>query len=296
MHPRTRKRWFSIIIVMLIVGFLIVLSTWVLTLVIQENKNTRLVYNSVATYAWAEWALEYSLLKVKNHQEWFSDSIDKTSWDYDVNLLSNNPDSPSIKDESLEYEMLSNSKKYDWTIDAWWFEVIPLFYDEWIVFQNTSKNPNMWTSHIIKTHKFKLTSPKELIWNIIWNDVTWDTFWITWTWWLGSSVWTWSDINISFWSLKKNETDTNLTDDSKMFSLEKIDIGSFMDQYDSNYLIINNPSNEQISYSIESPEGFSTPKIAIVWSSRIWNYKQNVSFEEDKSKIFDILKYSLINN
>lgn len=289
------KSWFSSIVAILLTAFLVVVSAWVLWIVLQESKNTRLVYNSISTYAWAEWAQEYALLKIKNHDEWFQDKIVEEE-DADSKLLTNDPDNINQKDQIIEYSMNTYSKSYSWTIASWDFEIIPLFFDKWMLMQRNSKYSS-WTDWVEKTESFRLSWDWDYVWNIIWNDAVWETFWMVWTWsawisvWWGYSVDTWS------WNIKKivNDNNFDINDDIKKITFENIDIKDFTDTYSHNYLILFNPTKNKISYSMESLEWFATPKVSVVASSRIWTYKQNLLFEENKNRYFEALKYSIFN-
>lgn len=280
------KKWFSTIVAMLLTAFLIILSSWILFLVLQESKITRTVFNTVSTYAGAEWSLEYALLKIKNHEEWFSDSINKD--DSDSNLLANN--SVVAKNQIIWYDIYNSSSTYSGSIKSSWFEIIPLFYDRWDIIQTNSKNPNVNTSNISKTLNFNFNSNSWVTWNIIWNNATWDTFWIAGT---GSSFGTGYTVSTTSWIFKK--TYENASTDAIDFKLENLDIWTFLNTYNNNYLIVYNHNLWDIDYSMESGDGFALPNLEIISHSNIWDFKQNLQFAENKSKYFDILKYSLFN-
>gem|GEM_PF-2114370 len=95
--------------------------------------------------------------------------------------------------------------------------------------------------------------------------------------------------------MKSIDNDSLVFDDSKTIKLENIKIEDFLSKYDNNYLIIYNVSINKLSYSLESNELFSLPKLQITASSRILNYKKNLEFSENKSKYMDMLKYSVFN-
>jgi len=289
------KRWFSVIISLLITAFLIILSSWILTIVVQENKNTRLVYNSISTYAWAEWANEYALLKIKNHEEWFEDSIAEIDNDYDVNILAKNINNLTSKDPKIEYSIYNEDNEYTWSIKAWEFEIIPLFYDEWEKITTNSKNPNKPSSNTIKTSSFKLSWSWNYLRNIIWNNpTTWISHWITWSWITWKIIWTgyvWLDY--TEWFQKDLQDDTDVWSNTKKLYLTSKSIWDFLNENEDNYLVIY--SHDDIDYSIESIQWFTLPKLKIISTSRIQNFKQNLEFNEDKNKYFDALKYSIFS-
>lgn len=278
----------------MITAFLVVLSAGILTLVIQESKNTRLVSNSISTYAWSEWMVEYALLKIKNHSEWFADKIDFNN-DYDANILAVNQDKPVNKDIKSSYEINNNAKIYSWAIISWEFEIIPLYYDNWVIIDGNAKNPNIWSSNIIKTSSFKLTWDSDFVWNIIWNDSSWKTFWMVGTWSNIISIWAWYSVISDEWKMKTIEENSALPDSTKIIKLNIKKISDFLSEYGDNYLIVYNNSNKNLNYNIVSNEWFSLPKLEIIASAKIGNYKKNILFSENKSKYMDMLKYSVFN-
>ncbi|MCK9272163.1 hypothetical protein M0P65_01320 [Candidatus Gracilibacteria bacterium] len=280
------KKGFSTIIAMLLTAFLIILSSGILFLVLQESKITRTVFNTVSTYAGAEGSLEYALLKIKNHSEGFSDSVNRD--DYDSNLLSNN--SVDGKNQIIGYEINNSSSSYSGTIKSSGFEIIPLFFDKGTFIQTNSKNPNSNTSNISKTLKFAFNSNSGVTWNIIGNDTAGDTFGIVGT---GSSFGTGYTVSTSNGLFKK--TYNNTSTDAIDFTLTSLDIGTFLNTYENNYLIIYNHNLGDIDYNIQSSDGFALPRLEITSYSNIGDFKQNIQFTENKSKYFDILKYSLFN-
>lgn len=284
------KKWFSTIVSILLTAFLIVLSSGVLFLVLRETSITRTAFNTISTYAWSEWALEYALLKIKNHSDWFQDKINKD--DDDSKILANNSSKINKnKDALISYEMFNFSKDYTSTILPQEFEIIPLFFDKWRLIQTNSKDPNKQTSDIAKTLKFIFNSWTGITRNIIWNDSSWNSFWIVWT---GSIFWTWYSALESSWILKKTYSNSSTDADDFVFDYN-YDIGSFLSNYTDNYLIIYNNNSSSITYNLKSYEWFSTPKTEVISSSNIWDFKQNIRFQDDKSKYFDMLKYSLFN-
>lgn len=69
-------------------------------------------------------------------------------------------------------------------------------------------------------------------------------------------------------------------------------VGEFINQHNDNYLILYSNSLT-FDYKITSSDSFSLPKISVIASSQIGNFKQNILFVEDKSRLFDALKYSV---
>lgn len=68
---------------------------------------------------------------------------------------------------------------------------------------------------------------------------------------------------------------------------------NFIAQYRENYLVLYNANDTAMTYSITSPTLFSLPSSRIIASAKIKNSIVNLELTEDKSKLFDALKYSL---
>lgn len=289
-----KKNWFSVIIAMLMTAFLIVISAWILALMLQESKNTRLVSNTINTYAWAQWSLEYALLKAKNHREWFQDKI--STEDSESKLLRKDEDSFKKNiDTTLEYEMRTFSQDYTWTLNPVQIDVIPLFFDNWKPNWTNTKNPNPDSSDIIKTNEFSISWNKLFVWNIVWNDNNWVTYWISWTWSVWKKIWCWAWSNIIDWKMKYITEYNWISWASEIKIIDNKDICEFLEDYSDNYLLITNASDDNLEYNIKSDNWFATPKTEIIASSSIWDFKQNILFNEDKSSLYEILKYSIVN-
>ncbi|MDD2487602.1 MAG: hypothetical protein PHS92_04510 [Candidatus Gracilibacteria bacterium] len=296
MNIKNNKSGFSVIVAILITAFLVILSSGVLFLVLKENSNTRIVYNTISSYAGAEGALEYGLLKIKNHKDGFEDNIVFTGShpsylgsDHDSKLISS--DTANIvfgKDAMIEYEMDNFGKSYTGTIGSGSYAIIPLFGDSGSLMQIRSKNPNVETDIIDKTLHLNVSSSLGVVWNIIGNDsVNGNTFGIAGS---GSSFNDMSDGEL------KTEVNNAATTQAIDFSGGVVRIGNFLNTYESNYLILYNQNTSEVEYNINSTEGFSYPEISIISTASIGDYKQNISFKQDKSEIFELLKYSFFNN
>lgn len=74
-------------------------------------------------------------------------------------------------------------------------------------------------------------------------------------------------------------------------------IGTFLSTYENNYLILSNTSENTIHYRIidTTGTGFSLPVRSIIASSSVGKSRQNIEFQENRSWLFDMLKYSLFN-
>lgn len=84
--------------------------------------------------------------------------------------------------------------------------------------------------------------------------------------------------------------------DADLMTASTKTITDFLGSYDNNYLILSNVSNSSLIYHISSPDSiFTLPIRTITASSTVGKSKQNIEFNENRSKLFDILKYSVFS-
>ncbi|MDD2891829.1 MAG: hypothetical protein PHQ95_02585 [Candidatus Gracilibacteria bacterium] len=277
------KSGFSTIIAILITAFLTVLGAGMLNLFITENSMSHFLSDGISAYMSAEGALEYTLLKSSNHREGFSDTI--TDSDAESSLLQN-PLS-EIKKTTISSTLRASDTSYTGSIIPGSFDIIPLFYDAGERIQDSSKNPNKNTSDIIKTIDFVVTQNGDINWNIIGNDTNGKTYGISG---IGSSTKSFGNISSAVITQGvSKQMDTNI-----MIANTK-SIQNFLNTYDNNYLILSNISSTPIQYHITSSNGFALPVRSISTSSTVGKSKQNIDFNENRSRLFDILKYSIFN-
>jgi len=156
---KNNKEAYSIIIALLLVWFLLVITTGVFNLVLKELNDNRWMWGYMKAYAWAESAQELALLQIKENWYWFDEKM---------------VDNESIIDVmKISYDIWSKTQSYDWIIEKLGYNIIPLFYLS-----------NSWSW---KTIKMKLNiiswNNSDLVWNIIsYNSSiswTWSFNWIT---------------------------------------------------------------------------------------------------------------------
>jgi hypothetical protein len=259
--------WYTVMISLLIIWFLLVLTTGIFNLILNELKDNKSLWDYMKSYAWAEAWSELALLQIKNNWYEYYDKIDHSINNKSILLSQNNLNISNFKkqkDVLLSYDMQTKTNNYSWELKSLWYDIIPLFYiDEDLVEQkidNYSITILGWTI-------------SDLSWNIIWKDK-----WLSW-------VWT----NTS-WILKSIDASWN-------FSLSTQNIYDFLDNSDSNYLVLFNSNNsDSIKYKIESSDFFIKPKTSIISSASVWNYKQNISTKLDNTEFLNMLKYSIYSN
>jgi len=181
----------------------------------------------------------------------------------------------------------ASDTSYTGTIAQGSFEIIPLFYDTGVRIQNSAKNPNKNTSDIVKTNTFVVTQDGDVNWNIIGNDSSGKTYGIAGTGSLMRSFGNTSNANIQQGFEKRMDTD--------IMTAGMKNITAFLNSYENNYLILSNTSANPTEYRISSPNGFALPLRSIATSSTVGRSKQNIDFTENRSRLFDMLKYSVFS-
>lgn len=170
-NTHNRKGGYSIIAAVLMIGFLLILTTSTLNLVLQEMQDGKGRQDYMKAYAGAEWALELALFEIKKNWYWYDDDSFQNS---NVLWIWN-------KIPKLSYEFDSKVRSHSWSISAYWTDIIPLF---WI--------NNLGTTGYISDIEFTDVS-SQLIWNIVTED-TW-----------GSWIWSFDESDF-IWEKKLNET------------------------------------------------------------------------------------------
>ena len=258
MKKQNNNKAFSIIVAIFMIGFLIILTTWILNLVIREMKDNKWSENYQKAYAWAEWAMELWLLKIKTNSYSYDQDLEKTSsW---AETLSFNNTFNKNKDPKITYTMdIKTNNIIKWVI--WTGSestvIIPLFWQD---------ENNDWSTTRIELKNIKIhqedwrgsNADNNIIWNVIWKS-----WWNSWT-------WTFDEFkNNTF--LEKNENKKS-------------------------YLVLfNTNSTEKIEYDLlaKNWEYFSNPNWNITSSVTVGKYKQNISTNIDNTKFLKMLKYSL---
>ena len=256
---------YSVIIALLIIGFLLVISTGIFNLVLNEMKDNRAMWDYIKAYAWAESAQELALLKIKKHGYAFYDKIDHDINNRSIILANDYLETWNFKpsnDVFISYDIWSKVNNYDWILKPLEYDIIPLFYVESIVEKK------------VLDIDFSIISwiNSDLSWNIIWKDN-----WISWKW-------------INLVGVKKTLTPNGFT-----YSQESVN--DFLSNSNTNYLVLLNTWNSQnINYklkSVNSWDFFTKPETNIISSAEVWSYKQNLSTELDNTEYLNILKYSI---
>lgn len=164
--------WYSIIAAVLMVWFLLVLSTSTLNLVLQELQDGRGRQDYITSFAWAEWALELALLDIK--KQWYGYDNDTF---IEKEILGSTPRTPKIS-----YEFNSKVDSYTGNLEPLEIDIIPLFS---LSSAGLDSITNMNFSN----------SDGRIVWNIITQK-----WWISWKWDFNMLTSVWEKLIDSGWS------------------------------------------------------------------------------------------------
>lgn len=265
------KKAYSIVVIIVIIWFLTVLTTWVFKLVMNEMKDNRTIWSYIKAYAWAESAQELALLEIKekgyeSDKEMDEKNISNFS---DVTTKNNKDVYISYKKPNFKVQELN-----DKTLWAWETVLIPLYYlDSW----------NSYSEQKITDLKISPNDP-----NISWN-IIWKTSWISWA---------WDKFSDFKWNVKIYEEKWSWSDKTYEFKLEEKKVNVFLASSEQNYLQMVNWWDSEFKYNINTNNSwwkFVNPitKIISTWESG--DYKTNIETVIDFSKMNDFSKYSIFS-
>jgi len=154
---KNNKKGFSVLMAIFFIGFLLVLVIGTFNLLIRDMNDNRWEWNYLKAYAWAEWAMELWLLKIKKEGYW----IDKDLNQSNSGILSfsgwNKKTYPKI------------SYKMDiWVNTLTWQKIWP---GKTVIIPLFSNN-----NYVTKPNFTDNTSWNDIIWNIIWKK-----WWMSWS-------------------------------------------------------------------------------------------------------------------
>jgi len=258
MKIQKKHSWYTILMVLMIIGFLLVVTTWTLNLVLRELKDNKAQWDYLKAFAWAEGALELALLDIKKNWYWYYKKV--VFGDLESKILRDNPNDK--KEILISYDLNSKTKTYSGTLEPFKQAVIPLFYIDDL------------GEHKIDNLKLQIINSfpdsSLMAYNIV--SLNWD-----WLWWKGEIN---GDILLKWRDFRWNYLEKNLYD--------------FLQTYDYNYLIvINLNENNNLEFNLSSTQDFTKPVSDIISSAQIMNYKQNLKTALDNTEFLWILKYSL---
>lgn len=270
---RKQKSWYTILIVLFVVGFLLVLTSWVFKLVLQELKDNRGRWDYLKAYYWAEAWIEWALYNIKNFEYGYSDAIDLERNNRSILLAQDSLNQTTFnpnKDVLISYDIDTKVQSYSQTLAPGEHTLFPLYYID--------------TNGVTrKTLDVNLTIPSwtksSLVWNIIGAE--------------DGIAWNNEFQNSTLWALKRvDETTWNLVFERKW-------VGEFLANSNDNYLLLfNSDPTNSITYQVNSVwSNYFTKPIGDIYASwKIGSYKQNIKLSLDNSEYLNILKYSIFSN
>lgn len=267
-----KNNWYSTLLVLILVWFMIVLTTWIFRLVINEMNSNRVFWNYIKAYAWAESAQELALLDIKNKGYWYNVEIRNTLNEKSI-ILASNPldtwDFSSVNDVLISFTNDWKTSEYQWNIWKLQYDIIPLFHIE-------DYSPTTTRDFPVRSINLSINSwiSNNLSWNIIW-----ETSWISWIWAFSSST-VWSEKKIEF----------------GQFKYAQRTIENFLSSSQMNYLVLFNSWDSEIKYTLTWDSDFTKPRLNITSSWEVWDFKQNLKTKVDNTEFLSILKYSIFSS
>ncbi len=251
----TSPQAYSVIAAIMMIGFLLVLTTSTLNLVLQEMQDGKGRQDYMKAYAGAEWAMELALLKIKEKGYGYY-------WKLDTSKMLGN----THKDVQLSYSFDSKVQVYTGNLWNYSTDIIPLFWiDDTGVKQSIS-----WGDL-----RFDDLGDEGIIWNIVWRDRGM------------SGIWDFSE-STSLWEKKINISwDFTITTETigSLFPGENYLI--VYNPKDSLWASLG------YTLSVSWNDYFTTPKANILSTGKIWRYSQNLRTLIDNTEFLGILKYSI---
>ncbi len=261
---KNNKQWYSVIIAMLLIGFLLVLTVTVLNLVLKEMRDNRAMWDSMKAFAWAETGKELALLKIKD--QWYGVDYELSEWvNESKNILADASDFKKNRDVEVTYNInlkpLENDlwkNQYSQVLAPGEYSIIPLFYQ----YDNNS---------IENTGNINLQSDSEVVWNLL----------------SGNNGIAWVGNNLSGkWKV---------VDNSWKSTVKTLLQQEFLNLYQDVYLILNNTSSEEKSFALTSSDKFSKPITNIISSGQVGNYRHNIETKYDNTEFLNMLKYAIFS-
>lgn len=282
---RLSRSGYSTIIAMLMTAFLVALSAGVLSVMVQSAGVSRAVLHGTEASVAAESALEYALLKIRNHRAGFEDAI--ASDDRERQLVAvPTADIPA----GMLYDIDASGTSYTGTLAPGEFAVFSLFVDPGVSTGTGSKHPNPSGFRTMSsTSGFSFSADGDFAWNIIGSDSTGATYGIAGTGGLARSV------GSATGAIVRSGIRKDFDAGTARFDLSSQGIDDFARTYESPYLIIQNYTGSPRAYSMSASTAFGYPAHRIVASGIVGNIRQNIALVEDSNRLFEVLKYSLFN-
>lgn len=253
LYSSPKYSWYTILSSILLVWFLLVLTTWSFHLVLQEMYDGRGKQNYLKAYAAAEAWLETALLKVKQEGYGYFEKIDFSSdilWD-------------DTKRAQVSYEFLWKIQSYTGNLGPFWVDIIPLF---WI--------DTAWVLHNLES-TLNLNADNSIAWNIVWVEI-----WVG-----GNGSFESSSKQVDKKTLE-DSGDFSLQNDT-------LDAFLGLDEEKYIFIINTTNSPLTYNMSSQWSNFFTLPRHDIISSGRVGHYVQNIRTQLDNTEFLWLLRYSI---
>jgi len=215
----------------------------------------------------------------------------------------------TARNAQIGYEIIATGTSYTGTIAPDGFEIIPLFSENgktlkteggkaWKDPRNPMKlaSPVSFYDRVPTTDfEFHILSGDRVVWNVIGNGASGTTYGISGILYTAIPATVPTGAQVQQGSVGMDSLGTFRQYDRGVLSETTKSVKLFTDAYNENYLVLYNPSSAAVRYSIDSKNStpFTLPKTQVVASGKVMDSIINLQISEDKSRLYDILKYSL---
>lgn len=279
-----------------VIAVLLIVVTGLASTYIREMKLSRTTYDEVIAYANAEGMFEYAMLKVRNHREWFADSVENIEPDGKILI----PVSERSRWLQGSYSIVASAKEYTQLLSSNEHLIIPLFVADESIIPVWIRSKNPLVSWKTKKTQWLRVELWDLSWTIIAMSGS-ESIGITWN---GEIIPQKSGIIRHKTSQCYGKNDGSKIDCSliqtwdeeiQYFYDESKNIGDFLSETTDAYLMVYNNTPASQSIKIASESEFSLPTLSVQSESRKNDSVQVFRFTEDKSRYYDALKYGVYN-
>lgn len=285
-----KKQGFSILMAIGITAILLVLTTGLALLYMQEFRLSRFSYDEVIAQAAAEGVFEYGMLKVRNHRDGFSDAM--IAADPDAALFKF--DTPRTKGIEVGYTLKTQSQSHTFSgVAPESHLIVPLFVGTGVMLSDHSADPRK-DVRIIRTQGLRVQGIGQTPWTIMAMSG-------------GTSIGMTGSGNIGprTEGTIRTRTAQCYNANAKRVSCEgndvaeelvylydrKMTIQEFLADTTEAYLMIYNNDTQPKNITIASNTPFALPTAHIEAFAKHGDALQVFSFTEDKSRYYDAIKY-----
>lgn len=322
LHPfLASRKGFSILIALGTIGVLLIIVMGIASVYQREIRLSRITYDDILTDARAEWAFEYAMLKVRNHREWFEDTMIEN--DIDSEIFSGS----SERTNGIKTTYAIHAQTGSQIFTLWPSEhlILPLFVGDDTIISGKSKNPS-FSTNIVKSNGLKLsradidwTDPGDILIGLFGssseNNISWSIVAMS-----GSENVSLAgsgkidgtergtmrlrgeDCLDSTGAKIKCDGSNGVVEESLQYFYDTVGsvsdflwwVGNFaeMTLTDTYILIFNGwTTGEVISMTSTTP--YALPTLEVRAESKKWNSLKSIQFIEDKSRYYDALKYGV---